>query len=206
VFVIATLVLAAGWGILPPEQRARFESMGDDQTSLERLDLWDDAERIIAENPFLGLGYDNWYAYQSTIKGLFTVAEVHNTVLEAATELGIPGLGLFLALIAMTFLTNRDTRRRVAGRGPWGSVLSGMALGLDMCTVGFFFASLFMSVLFYPFFWMLFAMVTSLSIVARKVQAREPVVASRHPAVQPGRRARAATIRGRRLTAANQMR
>ena len=163
-----------GWIILPSEQKVRFETMGTDETSVERLTLWREARVLAAENPIFGIGYSNWEVHLRS-QGLRPV-EVHNTVLEAASELGYPGAAFFLALVLMTFLTNRKTRRVARGLGEWERVVRGMALGLDLALLGFFVAGQFMSVLFYPIFWMVFTMSTSLSLVSdrdRNAQARD---------------------------------
>jgi len=173
-FVALGIAFWIGWIILPSEQKARFETMGTDDTSVERLTLWGEARDLAAENPLFGIGYSNWEVHLRS-QGLRPV-EVHNTVLEAASELGYPGAALFLALVLVTFLTNRKTRRVARGLGEWGRVFRGMALGLDLALLGFFVAGQFMSVLFYPIFWMIFAMSASLSLVSdgsQRTQGRQ---------------------------------
>jgi len=171
---IRTLVAGAmavwiGWLALPAEQKARFETMGEDDTSQARLTLWREARQVVAAHPVFGIGYANWRPYHQARTGREGEV-VHNTVLEAASELGYPGAAMFLALVGMTWITNRRTRRRARRLGEWGRVFRGMAIGLDLALLGFFVAAQFMSVLFYPIFWMLFAMTTSLSEVSRRMK------------------------------------
>jgi putative inorganic carbon (hco3(-)) transporter len=165
------LVLAAGWYLMPPEQKARFEVMGEDDTSQSRLTYWAHSLRVTQEHPIFGIGYRNWIPYIRQ-EAQLPPLEVHNTVLQAAVELGFPGALLFLAMVGLSFRMNRMTRRRARRLGPWGGVMSGMALGLDMGMLGLFIAGLFMSVLFYPVFWMAFAMTVALSEGVRRPPVR----------------------------------
>lgn len=166
---IATVVLSVGWLLMPAEQKDRFTTMGDDQTSQERIMAWGYAWEATQENPITGIGFENWSQYYRSKPGLPFVIEIHNTPLEASTELGYPGLIFFLGAVVASFWMNAATRRRSRHLGQWSDVFRGMALGLDMGMVGLFVASLFMSVLFYPSFWMTFALTTSLAETVRRV-------------------------------------
>jgi O-antigen ligase len=176
------LVVLAGWQILPAEQKARFESMGSDETSESRLDLWADARRVASNNPVFGIGFANWSEYMMVERGERTEA-VHNTLLQAAVELGYPGAALFLLLVVASFVTNAKTRRRAKPLGEWGRVFTAMSVGLDVGMVGLLVASLFMSVLFYPMFWMSFGMTTALAAAVQRTgrsRIAQPAI-RRHP-------------------------
>jgi O-antigen ligase len=163
--VIAVATGVIGWTVLPAEQKARFQTMGDDNTSQIRLIAWATARQATAEHPLTGVGYENWQVYYDSTR------EIHNTVLEASSELGFPGLFLFLGAVGASFVMNARTRRRAKRHGEWASVYSGMARGLDMGMIGLFIASQFMSVLFWPSFWMAFALTTALAETVRRAEA-----------------------------------
>jgi O-antigen ligase len=174
---IAAVVLAIGWQVLPPEQKQRFAIMGSEQdaTGQARLTHWNAAIETIKDRPLFGVGYENWIPYYRTTRPIF-VQEIHNTFLEVPAELGIPGALMFLALVGGSFLTNAGSRRRARGiPGHWGRILHGMAKGLDVAMVGLLVASVFMSVLFWPVYWMGFALSVALSETTRRLKAAQPV-------------------------------
>jgi len=179
------LVLWVGWVAIPPEQKARFDSMGDDTTSELRRGYWREARQLARENPVFGIGYGNWGFYFEARHGP-PVEVIHNTPLEAAVELGYPGAALFFSMVLVSFLANASARRRAKRLGEWGIVFSGMANGLDAGMVGLVVASQFMSVLYYPVFWMSFALATALSEVVRR--AEQEAARARSPANELPRR------------------
>ena len=165
--ILGVLVLSVGWYLVPEEQKTRFETAGEDDTSQSRLTYWEQSWEVTQEHPVFGIGYRGWVPY--SVRRFNNTGEVvHNTVLEAAVELGLPGALLFLAMVGLSFRMNAVTRRRARGLGEWGGVMRGMAMGLDMGMIGLFVASIFMSVLFYPVFWMAFGMTVALSEGVRK--------------------------------------
>ena len=140
--------------------------MGEDQTSTLRLFAWEEAWKATLEHPVTGIGYGNWREYFAYGEN----REIHNTVLEATAELGFPGALLFLLAVGASFPMNARTRRRARRHGEWAAVYRGMALGLDMAMVGLFIAAQFMSVLFWPSFWMAFALTVSLAETVRRAE------------------------------------
>ena len=174
---LAAVVLTIGWQILPPEQKERFAVMGseDDATGQARLTHWEAALETVQDRPLFGVGYENWLTYYRTTNPIY-VQEIHNTFLEVPAELGIPGALMFFALVAGSFVTNARTRRRTRTiRGHWGRILNGMARGLDVAMVGLLVASVFMSVLFWPVYWMGFALAVALSETSRRLTTAHPV-------------------------------
>lgn len=167
--IAAAVVIWAGWLALPGEQRGRFESIGDDTTSELRMTYWSEALRFTRENPVVGIGYGNWGSYFKARNG-YPAEEIHNTVLQAATELGIPGATLFVLMVLASFAANTDTRRRARRVGEEGTIFRGMAIGLDAGMIGLLVASQFMSVLYYPVFWMSFALATALHETTRRAE------------------------------------
>lgn len=171
--VAVLMVAAAGWFVLPEAQKARFETMGADETSESRLTYWEDAWAITKANPVTGIGYRNWPPFYGARTNNARPEVIHNTTLEASTELGFPGLFFFLGAILTSFLLN--ARSRKASRradATWRPVLWGMAAGLDVGMLGFLVAAQFMSVLFYPIFWLHFAMTTALAATIVKSPPR----------------------------------
>ena len=154
--VVGMLVLVA----LPQEFRDRFDTIGDDETSLTRKEYWAFGKQIMAERPVLGIGYGNWLSYWKQQHGYEALP--HNIYIQAGAELGYVGIGGFIGLILATLWVNHKTRRAVRALGKDGQFFAGTAFGLDAAMVGFLIAGTFVTVLYYPFFWMNLAMTTAL--------------------------------------------
>jgi len=171
--IVAVVLGIVVFMVTPAEQKARLSAMGDDGTSVSRLVYWKHAREIIKDHPLLGIGYANWFPYYRTYynpRGEL----VHNVFYQAATELGFPGLFAFFGMIGATFYLNRKTRRIARRMGSQGRFLSHMATGLDGALVGFMVSGFFVTVLYYPFFWINLAMTSALytsAISAARAQA-----------------------------------
>ena len=159
--ILAIGALAAlTWAFLPAEQKARFDSMGEDETSMSRTTYWKFGIKLMNENPALGIGYANWPEYFQNTYG--RIALPHNIFIEAGAELGYAGLGAFVMLIGTTFVINYKSRRLARERPDGGRFLVQMGYGLDGALIGYMVSGFFVTVLYYPFFWVNFAMSVAL--------------------------------------------
>lgn len=170
ILVIVSIML---YGILPDEQIQRFQDMGNDKNSLQRLTYWKIAlEEVIPEHILLGVGYDNWlpyvrYLYPEGVGVMNIVQESHNIYIQAASELGITGLLIFLLMVIFAFITNAKTRGIVKDLD--NKLLFYLTYGLDAGLIGYLVAGTFVTVLYYPFFWVQVAMIVTLYSVSRRV-------------------------------------
>lgn len=159
----AVLVLGAvTWTVIPPEQKARFASAGEDQTSVNRLERWEAGVEIANDFPVFGVGYNNWLSYYGPLS--------HNIFIEAWAELGYAGLLAFLALIGATFHINAQTRRLLRGVPSSTSLMRHVAYGLDGALIGYLTSGFFVTVLYYPYFWINLSMTVALHTAARNLQ------------------------------------
>jgi len=159
--LIGTAVLAVSvYFLLPEAQIQRLQNMGDDVTSVSRTDLWNHGLKIMSEYPVLGIGYKNWLTYHELHYGLRLLP--HNIFIEAGSELGFVGLLTFVVLIGVTLLVNHRTRKLMKGRGEEGRFIFEMSHGLDAALIGYLACGFFVTVLYYPFFWINLAMTVSL--------------------------------------------
>lgn len=134
------LVAAGVLFVLPPEIRSRYitifsqERVEKAQTleeqellasavgsSEQRLQLLKDAVRLTFENPLLGVGPGMFSVAQNDIsveRGLRRGAWLgtHNTYLQVSSEIGIPGLLLFLAVLFHAWKNLRALERATAAR------------------------------------------------------------------------------------------
>ncbi len=164
--VAIMLPLAAlTWIILPDGNKARWRDAGDDSDSRRRITYWTHAIEITKKHPVLGIGYKNWLPYyraRYNPKG-----EVpHNYLAEAGAELGFVGLLVFVGMTGAFFWQNGQTRRRTSATGSSPDrFLWAMTYGLDGAMIGFLVSGFFVTVLYYPFYWMNFALAMALTRV-----------------------------------------
>lgn len=167
-----TIVLAViVYVIIPPAQKARFEAMGGDPTSVSRTTYWRHGLEIMRDYPMLGIGFGNWAEYHEVVYGRRALP--HNIFIQAGAELGYTGLIVFVALLSSTFFINRNTRRLASRRPQTGRFAFYMAHGLDGAMVGFVASGFFVTVLYYPFFWINLAMTVALNNAARQAAVTE---------------------------------
>jgi O-antigen ligase len=164
--VLITTVVLAGlvYVIIPPEQRLRFQQAGDDKTSIARTTAWKQGLEMMRDHPILGIGYDNWNEYHTINYGYRMLP--HNVFIQAGAELGYTGLLGFIALIGCTFVINRRTRKLAERMPERGRFIFFMAHGLDGALVGFLASGFFVTVLYYPYFWINLAMTVALNNAA----------------------------------------
>jgi len=197
-------IIIAGWllyQIAPPEMLQKFESAGEDGTSQARLAFWGYGMQVIKDFPVLGIGYDNWLDYCWFVKpggfglnvqGLYinvSCLDPHNTFIEAAAEIGIPGLLVYIFMILQVFVINARTRAYAKKAG--NTLFLYTAHALDAGLIGYMISSFFLTVLFYPMFWFQLALTVALHEVSRR-QASGPVceaaVSEAPDELQPGRK------------------
>lgn len=165
------LVATLGWLVAPDALIARFSEMGTDSTSLARLTYWRDGLDIIRHHPILGIGFENWVPYYVThykgLEGYYVDVQVcHNILIQAASELGMLGLLAFLVMVITTFVLNARTRKLAALAGD--DFLVRMAHGFDAAMIGFLVSAQFITVLYYPYFWVGMPMTVMLYTAARE--------------------------------------
>lgn len=155
--------------LTPPEFKARFTTVGEDKSSTTRALYRSRGMEIMKSYPGLGVGYGNWMGYYRHRFG--EVGQVpHNIYIQAGAELGVTGLVAFLALVVAAFRTNRRTRKvalalQLSG-AEHATMLRNLAIGLDAGQLGFLGAGYFVTVLYYPFFWVSLALTSALHAVA----------------------------------------
>jgi putative inorganic carbon (HCO3(-)) transporter len=158
---VGLLVMA----VLPDQFSARFDTMGEDNSSKLRLEYWDWGWETMKEHPIFGIGYFNWlssYSQHLVELNIHRPAQVcHNIFIQAGSELGFVGLGMVLILIISTFVLNARTRR-LAGPDDAGRAMTCFSHGLDAGMVGFLVSAQFVTVLYYPYLWIAVALTVAL--------------------------------------------
>jgi len=162
-FVLLSVVLI---NFLPEEQMERFSNIGEDKTSRQRLIYFTYGIGVMNDNPVLGLGYYNWGQYigfmqPREFKG--RAEEPHNIFIKVGAELGYTGLICFLLITIFVFIINSRTRRAAKKQG--NKFFLYLAHGLDAGFVGYLVAGFFVTVVYYPFFWVQMAMTVALNSI-----------------------------------------
>jgi O-antigen ligase len=174
--ILALTVIATAVYLLPDAQKARFASAGDDKTSIQRLLYWKHGVEMVKEHPVLGVGYYNFPAYYTAHWPediLFGVAQLpHNIFVQVGTDAGLLGLGCFGALILQTMLIARRVRKLSEMPALHKRMLLPAARGLHIAMWGFVIAGQFVTVTYYPFFWINLAMMVATGNVARQMAGR----------------------------------
>lgn len=158
--LITGVVVGLVYAITPETQKMRLQDVGTDKTSISRTTAWKQGLEMMRDYPLFGIGYANWREYRQINYGSPVLP--HNIFIEAGAELGYTGLAAFLALIGCTFVVNRRTRKLAERLSDRGRFILYMAHGLDGALVGFMASGFFVTVLYYPFFWINFAMTVAL--------------------------------------------
>ena len=167
--LLLTFLIYIGQYLLPEEQVERFNTMGEDSTSQYRLMHWENALETLAHNPF-GIGYNNWKYYYPANFDIPKAEMIHNTVLQAFVELGYHGGILFLLMVIASFVMNARTKREMDSLDdPESDTIAAVARGINLGLLGTFIAALFMSVLYYPMFWLAFALTSALRNISKNM-------------------------------------
>lgn len=169
IFTIAVIVVA-----MPAQQKERFGNVGDDKTSNTRIERWKKGIEMSKRYPVLGVGFENWAVADSKLFFLGDGGEPHNIFIECLAELGWVGMLCFLAMVGICFRLNSQTRRQALKVK--NHFLEKMAHGLDCSLVGFLASGFFVTVLYYPYFWINFSLVVALNNITNNYLYDEPVI------------------------------
>lgn len=144
--------------LMPEEQKERFSNSGTDDTSVLRLTYWKRGLAMANEYPVLGVGHENWLPYYLSTYGRSLqrgerVQLPHNIFVEALAELGYSGLFALFFLMGGTATLNARTRKLAGRLGPDGQLAMHLARGFDGALIGYAISGFFVTVLYYPYFW-----------------------------------------------------
>lgn len=179
--VFFSLLGVAGMTLLPEEQKERFSHMGSDGTSESRLIYWEKGIEMMNDHKLIGVGYYAFPSYFEDKYAPFVEFEnfhyrrevAHNSYIQVGSEMGYPGLFLYLLLLWICFRLPRKTKKLLAGkeiddRLAWVPLYcTGMNVALAVYLVG----STFMSVAFYPYLY-LFLMLNQVLYNAVKAETQ----------------------------------
>lgn len=167
---VVAAILAIGWNLLPAEQKERFSAAGSDSTSVQRILYWKHGLEMIRDHPVLGVGPFNFPPYyedhwpEDMLMG--SAQASHNIFIQVGTDVGVTGLLIFVALIWRSFAISRSVRAMGLDDKPFGALANGFMIGLW----GFLISGQFVTIAYYPFFWINLAMTVALGSIASRCQ------------------------------------
>ena len=136
-----------------------------------RLEVWRRGLHYIADNPIFGVGANNFGMAEGTLSEFASRQQygigvrwtaAHNSYLQVAVELGIPGLVLFLALIVSALKVLRRPRRVGRAIPPAAGERPQLAQALMASLIGFLVGAFFLSLGYSEMFYMLVALAVGL--------------------------------------------
>jgi O-antigen ligase len=152
-----------------------------------RLKIWGRGLTYMAGHPVLGVGAGNFPVAEGTISPLARLQEhgigvvwgaAHNSFIQTGAELGMPGLLLFVGLIASAFASLHRVARNSVRSGPSAIRVSRLAQSLMAALVGFVVGALFLSLAYADMLYTLAALTVALEKVTRS-GSPEPSPATR---------------------------
>ncbi|MES9991085.1 MAG: O-antigen ligase family protein [Candidatus Thiodiazotropha sp.] len=168
-YIISSIVVIE---LIPEESKERFQASGEDRTSLHRLERWEDGIEAMNRYPFLGVGFNAWPEYYDSF--IYDLEDqgtllVHNIFVQCGSELGYSGLIVFIFMIIGCFhLTSKI--RKYNGDDRFNRFMS---YGFDAALLGFLASGFFVTVLYYPYFWIHAALTVSFYNTARQTVKSE---------------------------------
>ncbi len=169
VWAIAALLLALACAPLLPsgylDRLATITDIGSDPTGSAQ-ERWGDtlaAVRLVSGSPIIGAGAGMNILALNEARGAIW-KKVHNVYLEYAVDLGLPGLLLFLAILAGSFRATALVMKRTAGRPAWRDLFL-LAEGIQASLAVFAVAAMFHPVAYHFYFYYM----AGLALAARAV-------------------------------------
>jgi len=154
-----------------------------------RVKIWKRGLGYMMDRPVLGVGMNNFPVAEGTISPLARARQrgqgvrwgvAHNSFIQVAAELGIPGLLLFIGLIASAFASLRRVVRQFRN-APGAKDLSRLAQSLMAALVGFIVGGFFLTLAYSDMLYTLVALVVALEKTTRYSNARVLSGARRTP-------------------------
>jgi O-antigen ligase len=173
--VLAAAAALAGSQLLPSGYLSRLSTIMDidaDPTGSAQV-RWRDtaaAVQFVADNPLIGAGVGMNTLALNEVRGA-TWTLVHNVYLEYGVELGLPGLGLFLALLFASIRKVRAVRRRAAPLPTPFPELGCLAEGIETALLAFVVAALFYPVGYQFYFYYLAGLAVAADAVHQRLLA-----------------------------------
>jgi putative inorganic carbon (HCO3(-)) transporter len=178
--LLLALALLISWEVLLPtavQQRITMtysKEEGLDNSSAERIELWQGALKMIARNPVFGSGFDSYEFLTATTQELH---DTHNYYLKVWVEMGTIGLMMFIWLLFKAFNLGYTLFRRAKDQ-----FLKGLGLGFATLMVAAivlnFFGDRWSYLQVDAYLWIIMAFVARGLVMVRESKAAEEAPAA----------------------------
>jgi probable O-glycosylation ligase (exosortase A-associated) len=186
IVLIASGLIAA---VATQRWTARIDTLAtaqDDGSFLSRVTMWKLSWVIAVDRPLTGLGFHGlqnttlWHSYIPKFKEWFPDGDIsrnhgfvaHSVVFQTLSDLGFPGLFLFLSLIGMSFANIIHVKRK-ARASPELQWMDELASGFELSLVGYAVAGLALSVAYFEPFFILISMIAALRRLAAEAAVEQ---------------------------------
>jgi probable O-glycosylation ligase (exosortase A-associated) len=167
VLVCAVMIPLSVLSPSSPLQRLLHPNRGDKESVEDHQIAWRAGLGMIKSHPFFGVGLGNFKPEMKryTPEGVNVDTIAHNTYVELAAELGIPGLLLYLTMIFSSLRTLENVHRRAirSDQPTLGRAAAGIQAGL----VGFAVSSFFLSAEYQRLLWLMIFLSATLPSILR---------------------------------------
>ncbi|HKV42056.1 MAG TPA: O-antigen ligase family protein [Blastocatellia bacterium] len=169
-YILLTVLLSVGLFRVaaPPSFWARIDTIyridGDYNLSDAggRISIWKIGIKMFARSPITGIGIGCFQDGHAALSESHLAKAAHNSFLQAATELGVPGLGLFIAILISSAIAAARVRSR-ARAGEIDATFLWFSSALEVSLFGFVVGGFFLSHAYSPIFCFLVGMSASLA-------------------------------------------
>jgi O-antigen ligase len=152
-----------------------------------RLQIWSRGVGYMLDQPILGVGPDNFPVAEGTLSPFaerqqFGVGvrwnAAHNSFIQVGAELGIPGLLLFVAVLATAFVALHRSDRDERALADWRLGPSQLTPAVTAALLGFVVGSVFLSLAYSEMLYTLLALAVSLRKVLARLRIEPPLSAA----------------------------
>jgi exopolysaccharide production protein ExoQ len=179
VLIVSAVAVVYYTQVAPSQLRQRITDIST-QSSAGRTDEWQIALQIARDRPVLGVGIGNFKVVEAgyttrnidlaradfALGTLGYQQETHNTYLNLLSEIGVVGLSLFMALVALVFAVAARGVRQLSRVGDLKGEL--LARGLISGTIGTLAAYIFLSAQYEKQLWLLFGLLAAAGNIGRQ--------------------------------------
>lgn len=145
-----------------PIHRLMRPGYGSQRAEYGRKVVWKAGMAMVQAHPVIGIGLGNWLAVLSSYRDPRdepVVSLAHNTYIDIAAGLGLPGLAAFLGVLLAVLVTLESARRRAQVSGRFELVT--VALGTQAGVISYAVSAVFMSGWWQKMVWLLIFMAIS---------------------------------------------
>lgn len=159
-----------------PVRRLMNPTYSDDDAVQARRVAWKAGQRMIQTHPIVGVGLGNFRdlsaSYEDPDEIVISIA--HNTYIELAAELGIPGLLLFLGVEVASFISLEKSRKMARRLGD--QFLQNVATGLQAGLLGNALALCFVSGQVQKLYWLVIFLGTCLPALLARAKVKKQMM------------------------------